>query len=192
MKLPSNNIVLIRRSDGSGTTFIWTDYLSKVSSDWKSRVGSNTSVNWPVGLGAKGNEGVAGLVKQTPYALGYIELVYALQNKIPYGSVRNAAGDFVKASLASVSAAAAASASSIPDDFRVSITNPSGKGAYPIASFTWLLIPAQVQDAGKRAAITGFLNWMLTTGQQYCEPLGYAKLPPEVIAREIKAIALIK
>ena len=192
VKLPANDIVVIHRSDGSGTTYIWTDYLSKVSKEWQTRVGKGTSVNWPVGLGGKGNEGVAGLIKQTPYALGYIELIYAVQNNLPYGSVQNAAGEFVKASLASVSAAAGVSASSMPDDFRVSITNPPGKGVYPIASFTWLLIPAQIQDASKRETIKGFLNWMLTSGQQYCEALAYAKLPKDVVAKEMKAIALIR
>lgn len=192
VKLPAEDIVVIHRSDGSGTTYIWTDYLSKVSSDWQNKVGKNTSVNWPVGLGGKGNEGVAGLIKQTPYSVGYVELIYAVQNNIPYGSVKNAAGDFVKASLAGVSAAAAGAAKSMPDDFRVSITNPPGKEAYPISSFTWLLIPAQIQDSAKKAAIKDFLGWMLTSGQQFCEPLAYAKLPKEVVAKEQKAIALIQ
>ena len=192
VKLPAEDIVVVHRSDGSGTTYIWTDYLSKVSSDWKSKVGTNTSVNWPVGLGGKGNEGVAGLVKQTPYSIGYVELIYAIQNNLPYGTVKNSSGEFVKASLASVSAAAAGAAKSMPDDFRVSITNSPGKDAYPIASFTWLLIPAQIQDAAKKAAIKDFLAWMLTTGQQSCEPLAYAKLPKEVVAKEQKAIALIQ
>ena len=150
VKLPAEDIVVIHRSDGSGTTYIWTDYLSKVSPEWKSKVGTNTSVNWPVGLGGKGNEGVAGLVKQTPNSIGYIELIYAVQNNIPYGWVKNAAGEFVKPSLAGVSAAAAGAAKTMPDDFRVSITNAPGKAAYPISSFTWLLIPAQIQDAGKK------------------------------------------
>jgi phosphate transport system substrate-binding protein len=192
VKLPAEDIVVIHRSDGSGTTYIWTDYLSKVSSDWQNKVGKNTSVNWPVGLGGKGNEGVAGLIKQTPYSTGYVELIYAVQSNIPYGSVKNAAGEFVKASLAGVSAAAAAAAKSMPDDFRVSITNPPGKDAYPISSFTWLLIPSQIQDAAKKAAIKDFLGWMLTSGQQFCEPLAYAKLPKEVTAKEQKAIALIQ
>ena len=192
VKLPAQDIVVIHRSDGSGTTYIWTDYLSKVSSEWQSKVGANTSVNWPVGLGGKGNEGVAGLVKQTPNSLGYIELIYAVQNNIPYGSVKNAAGEFVKPSLAGVSAAAAGAAGSMPDDFRVSITNAPGKGAYPISSFTWLLIPAQIQDPAKKAAIKEFLAWMLTPGQQFCEPLAYARLPKEVVAKEQKAIAMIQ
>jgi phosphate transport system substrate-binding protein len=192
VKLPAEDIVVVHRSDGSGTTYIWTDYLSKVSDEWRTKVGKNTSVNWPVGLGGKGNEGVAGLIKQTPYSIGYVELIYAIQNDLPYGSVKNAAGEFIKASLAGVSAAAAGTAKSMPDDFRVSITDPPGKEAYPISSFTWLLIPAQVQDAGKKSAIKDFLGWMLTSGQQFCEPLAYAKLPKEVVAKEQKAVALIQ
>jgi len=192
VKLPAEDIVVIHRSDGSGTTYIWTDYLSKVSSEWESKVGRNTSVNWPVGLGGKGNEGVAGLLKQTPDAIGYVELIYAIQNNLPYGVVKDPAGEFVKASLASVSAAAAGAAKSMPDDFRVSITNSPGKGAYPISSFTWLLIPAQIQDAAKKAAIKDFLVWAITSGQQFCEPLAYAKLPKEVVAKEQKAIGMIQ
>jgi phosphate transport system substrate-binding protein len=192
VKLPSDDIVVVHRSDGSGTTYIWTDYLSKISPEWQQKVGKATSVNWPVGLGGKGNEGVAGLVQQTPDSLGYIELIYAIQNKIAYGRVKNSSGAFVKADLASVSAAAAAAAKFIPDDFRVSITNPEGKAAYPIASFTWLLIPAKFGDATKRDAVKDFLKWMMTDGQQYCEGLSYAKLPKEVVAKEMKAIAQIQ
>jgi phosphate transport system substrate-binding protein len=192
VKLPADDIVVIHRSDGSGTTYIWTDYLSKVSADWQSKVGKNTSVNWPVGLGGKGNEGVAGLLKQTPDSIGYVELIYAIQNSLPYGTVKNSSGEFIKASLAGVSAAAAGAAKSMPEDFRVSITNPPGKDAYPISSFTWLLIPAQIQDPAKKAAIKDFLTWMLTSGQQFCEPLAYAKLPKEVVAKEQKAVALIQ
>jgi phosphate transport system substrate-binding protein len=192
VKLPGDDIVVIHRSDGSGTTYIWTDYLSKVSSEWQSKVGKNTSVNWPVGLGGKGNEGVAGLLKQTPDSIGYVELIYAIQNSLPYGTVKNSSGEFIKASLAGVSAAAAGAAKSMPEDFRVSITNPPGKEAYPISSFTWLLIPAQIQDPAKKTAIKDFLGWMLASGQQFCEPLAYAKLPKEVVAKEQKAIALIQ
>jgi phosphate transport system substrate-binding protein len=188
VNLPAQDIVLVHRSDGSGTTYVWTDYLSKVSDEWKSKVGKNTSVNWPVGLGGKGNEGVTGLIKQTPNSIGYVELIYAVQNSIPYGSVKNSSGSFVKADLASVSAAAAAAAKEMPDDFRVSITNPLGKTAYPISSFTWLLIPAKFQDTAKRDAIKGFLKWMLADGQEYVEQLSYAKLPKEVVAKEAKAI----
>ena len=192
IKLPGDDIVVIHRSDGSGTSYIWTDYLSKVSDEWKTKVGKGTSVNWPVGLGGKGNEGVAGLIKQTPGSLGYVELIYAVQNNISYGLVKNPSGDFVKATLAGVSAAAAGAATSMPDDFRVSITNAPGKGAYPISSFTWLLIPAQIQDASKREVIKGFLTWMMTSGQQFCEGLAYAKLPKEVVAKEQKALAQIQ
>jgi phosphate transport system substrate-binding protein len=192
MKLPGDDIVVVHRSDGSGTSYIWTDYLSKVSPEWQSKVGKGTSVNWPVGLGGKGNEGVSALVQQTPGALGYIELIYAIQNKLPYGKVKNSSGVFVKADLASVSAAAAATAKFIPDDFRVSITNPEGKAAYPIASFTWLLIPSKFSDAAKRDVVKDFLKWALTDGQQYAEALSYAKLPKEVVAKEMKAIAQIQ
>jgi phosphate transport system substrate-binding protein len=192
VKLPSDDIVVVHRSDGSGTTYIWTDYLSKISPEWQSKVGKATSVNWPVGLGGKGNEGVAGLIQQTPDSVGYIELIYAIQNKIAYGRVKNSSGAFVKADLASVSAAAAAASKFMPDDFRVSITNPEGKAAYPIASFTWLLIPAKFSDAAKRDAVKDFLKWMMTDGQQYCEGLAYAKLPKEVVTKEMKAIAQIQ
>ena len=193
VKLPGDDIVVVHRSDGSGTTYIWVDYLSKISPEWQSKVGKATSVNWPVGLGGKGNEGVAALVKQTPGAIGYIELIYAIQNHMSYGKVKNAAGVFVKADLASVSAAAAAAAKSMPDDFRVSITNPlDNKMAYPIASFTWLLIPEKFSDATKRDVVKDFLKWMITDGQQSCEALAYAKLPKEVVAKEMKAIAKIQ
>jgi len=193
VKLPGDDLVVVHRSDGSGTTYIWTDYLSKVSPEWQTKVGKATSVNWPVGLGGKGNEGVAGLIQQTPDSIGYIELIYAVQNKIAYGRVKNASGVFVKADLAGVSAAAAAAAKTMPDDFRVSITNPEGnKAAYPISSFTWLLIPSKFADATKRDAVKGFLKWMMTDGQQYCEGLAYAKLPKEVVVKELKAIDKIQ
>jgi phosphate transport system substrate-binding protein len=188
VNLPASDIVVVHRSDGSGTTYIWTDYLSKISEEWKSKVGKGTSPNWPVGLGGKGNEGVTGLIKQTPNSLGYVELIYAAQNNIPYGAVKNSAGAFVKADLKSVSEAAAAAAKDMPDDFRVSITNAPGKGAYPIASFTWLLIPQKISDTGKRDAIKAFLKWMLADGQGYAEQLSYARLPKEVIEKEKKAI----
>jgi phosphate transport system substrate-binding protein len=177
-------IVVIHRSDGSGTTFIFTDYLSKVSSDWQSQVGKATSVKWPVGLGGKGNEGVAGLIRQMKGSIGYIELIYAVQNNISYGTVKNAAGEFVKASLASVTAAAA-SVKSMPADFRVSITNAPGKDAYPISSFTWLLIPAQSKDAAKGKIIADFLNWMVDDGQKMTADLTYAPLP-ESVAKKVK------
>lgn len=192
VKLPSNDIVVVHRSDGSGTTYVWTDYLSKVSPEWKSKVGSGNAVNWPVGIGGKGNEGVAGLVQQTPYSLGYVELVYAVQNKMAYGRVLNSSGVAVKADVASVTAAAAAVAKNMPDDFRVSITNPPGKDAYPIASFTWLLIPGTINEPDKKAAITGFLQWMLTDGQKMTEALSYAPLPKEVVMKETGAISRIQ
>jgi phosphate transport system substrate-binding protein len=192
VELPANDIVVVHRADGSGTTFIWTDYLSKVSDDWKTKVGADTSVNWPVGIGGKGNEGVAGQVKQQPNSIGYVELIYALQNNMSFGKVKNAAGVFVKADFAGVSAAAAGAAKTMPDDFRVSITNAPGKTSYSLSSFTWLLIPEQISDAGKRDALKGFLKWMLTDGQNYAEPLSYAKLPKEVVQKELKAISLIK
>jgi phosphate transport system substrate-binding protein len=191
VKLPGEDIVVVHRSDGSGTSYIFTDFLSKASDDWKNKVGKGTSVNWPVGLGGKGNEGVAGLVKQTPNAIGYIELIYAVQNNIPYGKVQNAAGKFVKADLAGVTASAA-SMKDMPEDFRVSITNAPGATSYPISSFTWLLIPAQISDAGKRDAIKDFLKWMLVDGQKYNEGLSYAQLPKSVISKETKAISLIQ
>ena len=192
VNLPNADIVVIHRSDGSGTTYIWTDFLSKVSDDWKNKVGKGTSVNWPVGLGGKGNEGVAGLVKQTPNSLGYVELIYAVQNSMSYGKVQNAAGKFMKADLAGVTAAAAGAAKDMPDDFRVSITNAPGAAAYPISSFTWLLIPAQISDAGKRDAIKDFLKWMLADGQKFNEQLSYAQLPKTVVGKESKAISLIQ
>src|ERR1700758_909787 len=165
VNFPDRDIIVVHRSDGSGTSFIWTDYLSKISSDWKNQVGSDTSVKWPVGMGGKGNEGVAGFVRQLPGSIGYVELIYAVQNKITYGSVRNSAGTFVKASLESVTAAAA-SGPKMPADFRVSITNAPGKTAYPISSFTWLLIPEQAKDPKKGKIIADFLDWMVTDGQK--------------------------
>jgi phosphate transport system substrate-binding protein len=192
VNLPGDDIVVVHRSDGSGTTYVWVDYLSKVSEEWKTKVGKSTSVNWPVGLGGKGNEGVAGLVKQTPNSVGYVELIYAIQNKMPYGLVRNSSGSFIKADLASTTAAAAGAAQEMPDDFRVSIANAPGKNAYPIASFTWLLVPASIEDGAKRKVITDFLHWMLNDGQKFAEPLAYARLPKEVVAKEIKAISGIK
>jgi len=188
VNLPANDIVVIHRSDGSGTTYIWTDYLSKVSGDWKDKVNKGTSVNWPVGLGGKGNEGVTGLIKQTPNSIGYVELIYAAQNKVPYGTVKNSAGTFVKADLASVTEAASGAVKMMPEDFRVSITNAPGKNAYPISSFTWLLIPEKFKNGGKRDALKGFVKWAITDGQSFAENLSYAKLPKEVIDKELKAI----
>jgi phosphate transport system substrate-binding protein len=191
VKLPSSDIVVVHRSDGSGTTYIWTDYLSKVSKEWETKVGRGTSVNWPVGLGGKGNEGVAGQVKQTPNSIGYVELIYAIQNKMKSGNVRNSAGVFVEASLAGVTAAAA-TIKDMPEDFRVSITNAPGKDAYPISSFTWLLIPEKIADPVKNKAIKDFLKWMLTDGQTMTSALAYAPLPKSVVAKEMKAIAKIQ
>ncbi len=191
-KLPDAEIIVVHRSDGSGTTFVFTDYLSKVSPDWKSKVGANTSVNWPVGLGGKGNEGVAGQVKQLPNSIGYVELLFAVQNKMAYGSVRNAAGNFVKADLATVTDAAAGAAKNMPADFRVSITNSPGKNAYPISSFTWMLIPSKIPDAGKAKTIKDFLKWMLTNGQKEVAAMSYAPLPKEVVGMELKQIDMIK
>jgi phosphate transport system substrate-binding protein len=191
VNLPNEDITVVHRSDGSGTSFVWSDYFSKVSPEWKSKVGASTSVNWPVGLGGKGNEGVAGLVKQTPNSIGYVELIYAVQNKMSYGLVRNAAGTFVKADFNTVSEAAAGAAKNMPDDFRVSITNAPGKNAYPISTFTWLLIPNKL-DGAKKTAITGFLKWMLTTGQQNTQAMSYAPLPKPVVAKEEKQIGAIQ
>src|ERR1700733_2203975 len=191
VKLPSDPIIVLHRSDGSGTTYIFTDYLSKVSSDWASGVGKNTSVKWPVGLGGKGNEGVAGMIRQMKGGIGYIELIYAVQNSIPYGIVRNASGNYVKASLASVTAAAA-SVPKMPADFRVSITNAPGKDAYPISSFTWLLIPAQSKDAAKGKILADFLNWMVTDGQKMTAALSYAPLPEGVVQKEKDAIKQVR
>jgi phosphate transport system substrate-binding protein len=191
VSLPGNDIVVVHRSDGSGTTFIWTDFLSKVSPEWKEKVGANTSVSWPVGLGGKGNEGVSGTVKSTPNSIGYVELIYAIQTKLPYGSVENASGKFIKADLASVTDAAAGAAKNMPADFRVSITNAPGAATYPISSFTWMLIPSQIPDATKRDAIKDFLKWMVTDGQKECEALAYAPLPKNVAAKEIKQISEI-
>src|SRR5215475_8147394 len=191
VNLPAKDIVVVHRSDGSGTTYIWTDYLSKVSDDWKNKVGKGTSINWPVGLGGKGSEGVTGLVKQTPNSIAYVELTYAAQNNISFGNVKNSAGTFVKADLASVSAAAAG-VKDMPADFRVSITNGSGKNAYPISSFTWLLIPSKFSDASKGAAMKDFLKWALGDGQGLVEALSYAKLPKDVVSKELKALGQIQ
>jgi phosphate transport system substrate-binding protein len=191
VKLPGNDVEVVHRSDGSGTSFIFTDYLSKVSPTWKSKVGAAASVSWPVGLGGKGNEGVTGLVKQTPNSIGYVELIYAVQQKMGHADVKNASGKFVKASFASVTAAAAA-AKDMPDDFRVSITNETGPDVYPISSFTWLLIPSQIKDPAKKKSMTDFIAWMLTTGQKDAAALSYAPLPQAVVAKEQKQIAMIK
>jgi phosphate transport system substrate-binding protein len=188
--LPDQEIVVVHRSDGSGTTYIWTDYLSKISPEWKTKVGTNTSVNWPTGIGGKGNEGVAGQIKQTPGALGYVELIYAVQNKMPYADMKNSAGNFVKASLESVTAALATA--DIPDDFRFSMTNAPGQDAYPIAGATWLLVYQQQKDAAKGKKLVEFLKWSLTDGEKMAKDLQYAPLPESVQQRVLKRIDEIK
>ena len=186
-KLPNLPITVVHRSDGSGTTYCFVDYLSKVSSEWKEKVGLGTSVNWPVGLGSKGNEGVSGLIKQTPNSIGYVELIYAQQNKLPYAAVQNASGKFIKASLETVTEAARGSASTMPKDFRVSITNSPGENTYPISTYTWLLIYKNMP--GKKGEILkSFLIWMLSEGQKVAPTLGYASLPTEVISMVKKTV----
>jgi phosphate transport system substrate-binding protein len=190
VKLPNLDIVVVHRADSSGTSYCFTDYLSKVSNEWETKVGRATQVKWPTGLGGKGNEGVAGQVKQTPGSIGYVELIYAIQNHMSYGKVKNAGGQYILASLAGVTAAAA-SLKQMPDDFRVSITNAQGAQAYPISTFTWLLVPDKIGDAAKLKATKDFLQWMLTDGQKMTESLAYAPLPASVVAKETKAIAKI-
>ena len=192
VNLPDAEIVVVHRSDGSGTTYCWTDFLAKVSPEWKSKVGTGTSVNWPAGIGGKGNDGVAGQVKQTANSIGYVELIYAVNNKMSYGNVKNSTGQFVKPDLASITAAAAGAVKTMPDDFRVSITNAPGKGAYPISTFTWLLIPEKANEGDKQKVIKEFLQWMLGEGQNMAEGMTYAKLPKEVIAKELKALSKVK
>jgi phosphate transport system substrate-binding protein len=190
--LPGTNITIVHRAEGSGTTYIWVDYLSKVSPEWKTKVGVSTAVKWPTGVGGQGNEGVDGLVSQTPGAIGYVELIYALQTKIAYGSVQNMAGEFVTASEQSVTAAAAAAAGQMPPDFRVSITNAPGKGAYPISSFTWLLLYETPKDKNQSKIMVEFLKWALSDGQKFAGPLGYAPLPAEVVKLELAALQRVK
>ncbi len=190
--LPATDITVAHRADGSGTTYIWVDYLSKVSPEWKSKVGVSTSVKWPTGVGGRGNEGVASVVSQTPGAIGYVELIYALQTKTAYGAVQNMAGEFTKASVASVTAAAAAAAAQMPADFRVSITNAPGKGVYPISSFTWLLLYENAKDKAQAKTMVDFLKWALADGQKLAPELGYAPLPEAVIKLELAALAKVK
>jgi phosphate transport system substrate-binding protein len=192
IKLPNSEITVVHRSDGSGTSFIYTDYLSKVSEEWKQKVGANASVNWPIGVGGKGNEGVAGLVKQTPNSLGYVELVYALQNKIPYGAVQNASGEFVTPSTDSVTAAAAGAAANMPKDFRVSITNAPGQGAYPISSFTWILMYEEPKDQTLAKVMVAFMKWALSDGQKIAPEMGYAAVPANVVQTELEQLNQIK
>jgi phosphate transport system substrate-binding protein len=188
VKLPATDITVAHRADGSGTTYIWVDYLAKVSPEWKEKVGVATSVSWPVGVGGKGNEGVAGLVRQTPGSIGYVELIYARQNDIAYGAVKNGAGSYLKASLESVTAAAASAAASMPSDFRVSITDAASKDAYPISSFTWILLYEEPKEKDKARVMVDFMKWALTDGQKYCADLGYAPLPQAVVPAELEAL----
>jgi phosphate transport system substrate-binding protein len=192
VNLPGTDITVIHRSDASGTSYIWVDYLAKVSPEWKTKVGVATAVNWPVGLGGKGNEGVAGLVTQTPGSIGYVELIYALQNKISYGSVQNMAGEFMKASEASVTAAAAGAAARMPADFRVSITNAEGQGVYPVSSFTWLLLYENPKDKAQSKIMVDFMKWALTDGQKFAGSLGYAPLPEAVVKLEMAALQKVR
>ena len=190
--LPNTDIVVVHRSDGSGTTYIFMDFLAKVSAEWKSKVGVNTAVNWPTGVGGKGSDGVTGQVKQTPGALGYVELTYALANKISFGSVQNSAGKFVRASTEAVTAAADAAAKQMPADFRVSITNPPGDNVYPVSSFTWLLLYEDPQDKNQARTMVEFMKWALTDGQKFAPQMGYAPLPKAVVDLEMKALDKIK
>ncbi len=190
MKLPESEIVVVHRSDGSGTTYCWSDFLTKISTAWQIKVGKGTSVNWPTGLGGKGNEGVAGLVKQTPDSIGYVELIYALQNKIDFGALQNASGKFVTCSLESVTAAA--STAKMPADFRVSITNAPGAEAYPASTFTWLLVYKNPPDKEKGKALVEFMKWMLVDGQKFTQDLGYAPLPQNVVDMEKDALTKLK
>ena len=192
VNLPGSDITVVHRSDASGTSYIFVDYLAKLSPEWKTKVGVATAVNWPTGIGGKGNEGVAGLVTQSPGSIGYVELIYALQNKINYGSVQNMAGEFLRASVQSVTAAAAAAAAKMPPDFRVSITNAEGKGVYPISSFTWLLLYETPKDKAQAKMMVDFTKWALTDGQKFCAELGYAPLPEPVVKLEMAALAKIK
>jgi phosphate transport system substrate-binding protein len=192
VNLPPTSITVVHRADGSGTTYIWVDYLSKVSAEFKSRVGVNTAVNWPVGIGGQQSDGVTALVQRTPGAIGYVELIYAIQNKISFGSVQNAAGEFLKATIESVTAAAAGAAANMPADFRVSITNASGKGAYPVSSFTWMLYYESPKDKAAAKTMVDFMKWALGDGQKFCASLGYAPLPAAVVQKELAALARIK
>jgi phosphate ABC transporter phosphate-binding protein len=191
-RLPNAEIAVIHRTDGSGTTFVWTSFLSEASPEWKSRAGSGTHVYWPIGIGATGNDGVAALVASTPNSIGYVELIYAIHHELNYAAVENPAGQFIKADLASITAAATEAAEPIGKDFRLSILNAPGKSAYPISTFTWLLIPTHIQDPQKKEAITAMLHWMLTSGQKECASLGYAPLPREVAARALHAIDMLQ
>ena len=192
VSLPATDITVVHRSEGSGTSFIFVDFLAKTSPEWKQKVGVAASVNWPVGLGGKGNEGVSGLVSQTPGSIGYVELIYAIQNKIAYGSVQNSEGEFVRASIEAVTAAAAAAVKAMPKDFRVSITNAPGKGVYPLSSFTWILLYENPKDKQQSKMMVEFMKWALSDGQKFASNLGYAPLPAEIVKLELAALATIK
>jgi phosphate transport system substrate-binding protein len=192
VELPNTEIAVVHRADGSGTTYVWSDYLSKVSDEWRTKVGRGATVPWPVGIGASGNQAVADLIAATPNSLGYVELTYAIRSKLSFGQVQNQAGRFVKAELWSVTAAASESAQSMPNDFRVSITNAPGESAYPIASFTWMLVPTKISDADKRRALVAFLNWGLTDGQTFADSLSYSRLPDAIVKKTQTAIAQIQ
>jgi phosphate transport system substrate-binding protein len=189
--LPDAGIVVVHRSDGSGTSFVWTDYLSKISPQWKASVGVGTTVSWPVGIGAESNQGVATTVQQTPNSIGYVEFIYAVQHELSFGAVSNAAGQFIKADIPSVTAAAATTDSE-SQDFRVTITNPPGKAAYPIATYTWLLLPEQIEDKNKKDALREVLHWALTSGQKKCSALGYAPLPAALAKRALQLVDSMK
>ncbi|MCX7798635.1 MAG: phosphate ABC transporter substrate-binding protein PstS [Melioribacter sp.] len=188
VKLPNKSIIVVHRSDGSGTTYIFTHYLSKVSEEWAKRVGYNTSVNWPIGLGGKGNEGVTGVIKQTDGAIGYIELAYAVKNKLPYALIKNKSGNFVEANFKSVTAAAAGAIKDIPEDLRAMITNADGKDSYPISGFTWLLVYRDMKDKSKAEALVKFLKWAMEKGQAFAEELYYAPLPKAIVKLNEKKI----
>jgi len=192
VKLPATDITVVHRSDASGTSYIFTDFLAKLSPEWKQKVGVNGNVNWPTGVGGKGSEGVTGVVTQTPGSISYVELVYALQNKIAYGSVQNMAGEFTKGNIQTVTAAAAAAAAQMPADFRVSITNAPGKGVYPISSFTWILLYENPQDKAQSKAMVDFMKWAYTDGQKYAADLGYAPLPDAVVKLVMAQLGKIK
>jgi phosphate transport system substrate-binding protein len=187
VKLPSQKIIVVHRSDGSGTSFIFTDYLSKVNKDWANGPGKGSSPSWPVGVGGKGNEGVAGLVRQLPGAIGYVELIYALQNHMSYGAMKNAAGNYVKGSIEGVTESAAG-IKNMPADYRVSITNAPGANAYPISSFTYLLIPAHPTDGAKEKVLKDMLNWIITSGEGQVSALSYAPLPSALAQKVLKTI----
>lgn len=191
VKLPNTRIIVAHRADGSGTTYIFADYLSKVSTEWKGRVGKSTSLNWPVGIGAKGNEGISGQVQRTPGAIGYVELIYALQNKIPFGEIKNAAGVFLHPSISGVTAALANVAKALPADLRFSITNAPGKDSYPISSATWLIVYKKQTDRERGKAMVDFIHWVVTEGQKYSADLNYAPLPKQIRQMNLEKLRMV-